>query len=437
MKRANLLNLMENGVDHIFIQGSAGTGKTHLINQFLSQTNKAVIAVGPTGLAVSHFGGSTIHSAFKFKPSLIIPEEIEKQPLFNAIEILIIDEISMVSCNLLDGIDQALKLSRGNKKPFGGVRLILVGDLYQLGPVVRDTDRKYLYHLNKNYKKSIYFFNAEAFKTIDQNFRIFNLMKNYRQCQDYLFYSLLEKIKTGSCDNRDLETLHFHTSIPTADSTILALTNDTVNFYNALACMNINKQHYLSTPQIITMDPECFRDVLDNPAAEPQIFVEDSLVIFTRNNKTEGYSNGTQGRIRNIESCSNKDDPISSIDVEILSGEQRGRTVTLHKQELRLMRPSFNRKTKKLHTIIAGKIIHFPLRCAQALTIHKAQGLTLDKICIDKGNQAFAAGQIYTALSRAPSLANVYLKEEITKEDVFADLSVIEFMKSHPVINVE
>ncbi len=437
MKRANLLNLMENGIDHMLIQGSAGTGKTHLINQFLVKTNKSVIAVGPTGLSASHFGGSTIHSAFKFKPSLIIPEELEEQPLFTALEVLIIDEISMVSCNLLDGIDRALKISRGNEEPFGGVRLILVGDVYQLGPVIRESDRKFLYLLNQNYKKSAYFFNAEAFKIIDQNLRVFNLVKNYRQCHDYLFYSLLEKIKTGSCDDKDLEMLHFHTRIPTVDSTILALTNDTVNFYNALACMNINKQHYLSTPQIITMDPECFRDVLDNPAAEPQLFVEDSLVIFTRNSKTEGYSNGTQGRIRNIEASSIKDDPISSIEVEILTGDQRGRTVTLHKQEMCLMRPSLNRKTKKLHTIIAGKIIHFPLRSAQALTIHKAQGLTLDKICIDKGSQAFASGQIYTALSRAPSLANVYLKEEITKEDIFADPSILEFMKSHTTIDVE
>lgn len=434
--RTELLRMMENDAKHMLIQGSAGTGKTHLLKQFFEMTQKRVISVAPTGLAASHFGGATIHSVFKFKPSLILPDEVEEQGVFQDIDILIIDEVSMVSCNLLDGIDLSLKKSRKNTKPFGGVKVIMFGDVFQLGPVVPHSYKSILHELNENYDKSYYFFNAEVVKEIEKNktLSIYTLKQNYRQKEDPLFYNLLEVIKTGKCTDEALDMINSNPLRPSINSTILTLDNYTVNFYNALS--NINKKKYKAIPQVSYFHRDGCLELCDHPSIEPQEFSLDTLVIFTKNNKKMGYFNGTQGRITGFNTILGTEDILHSINIKITSGDYEGDEVTVFEEKTFLMRPCINEKTHKIQTIISAEIVSFPLRCASALTIHKSQGLTLENICIDKSGYAFDSGQIYTALSRARCRSKVYVKEEIKKEDIFADVSVIEFLDSHASIGV-
>jgi len=414
------LDMMEKTDKNIFITGRAGTGKSTLLNYFHNNTKKNAVILAPTGVAAVNVGGQTIHSFFHFKPN-VTPASIkkkknaqkEKPTIYKKLTTIIIDEVSMVRADLLDCVDKFLRLNGPNsKRPFGGVQMIFIGDLYQLPPVVTSQERE----IFRSHYSSPYFFSANVMEQLDMEF--VELEKVYRQ-KDNEFIRLLNAIRNRTVTDDDLALLNKrHDAQFTAPSGAFYLsltsTNDLAD--------SINEEQLAKLPGKIwkargIIDGEFDKEYL--PTAL-ELNLKKGAQIMLLNNDTYGrWINGTIGKITGFK----KDDEGEEI---IAAKLDNGEAVEISPYTWKIYR--FFLKNDELRSEDVGSFTQYPVRLAFAVTIHKSQGKTFENVIIDVGRGTFAHGQMYVALSRCTSLAGIVLKQPLKKSHILMDWHIVKFI---------
>ena len=400
----------------IFVTGKAGTGKSTLIRFLVSKIEKSAV-IAPTSIAAINVGGSTIHSFFGIPPRIINPDEAfnpKKQmiPVIENLDVLIIDEVSMVSPDIVDCISNSLQRSKRNDIPFGGIPIIFVGDILQLPPVV--TDRNAGIYYTHRYD-SPYFYSAEVFRNIE--IIPIELTKVFRQ-KDSDFISALDHIRTNS-EHRDSVALFnrkCYRDKEKTDSDDLCL----VPTNAAAKSINENRLDKISS-EMISFDA-VYSDGLDAgkikfPAPDRLNLKNGAKIIFVKNNYPL-WLNGTIGEVISIET--------ESIRVKIA---ETGNIVPVSRETWEKLRYRYNYEEKRIESEIIGTFSQFPISLGWAITIHKSQGMTIETLRIDLGRGAFCFGQTYVALSRCRTIEGITLIKPISMSDVKADTTVIEFYK--------
>ncbi len=397
---------------NLFLTGRAGTGKTTLLRRFLAESNEKAIVLAPTGVAAMQAGGQTIHSFFNFPPRLIEPADIRRLRtvrVAKAIDTLIIDEISMVRADMLDAIDRSLKLNRGSKRPFGGVRMILSGDLYQLPPVVTGDEGAIL---NERFGGA-YFFHAPAFR--EGEFALLALKHVFRQ-DDPKFLAMLNALRSGKLTPMDetvLKDLVRGRTAIDASRTHVVLTPNNAN------AARINQARLDELPgraHVFAAAIDGEFDAKSYPADAALTLKEGARVMLVRNDSEGRWVNGSIGTVEGFSK--------SAVAVSI-----EGRVYDVEPAAWEKFRYDFDTGAKKIDRKIIGTFKQIPLRLAYAVTIHKAQGLTLEKVYIDFDRGLFAHGQAYVALSRARTLEGLELSRALTQRDLVIDRSAFAFGK--------
>ena len=410
------LDVMEKTDRSIFITGRAGTGKSTLLEYFRGITGKEIVVLAPTGVAALNIKGQTIHSFFGFKPDItpLKVKRIEKDDsIYKKLGILVIDEISMVRADLLDCVDKFLRLNGPvSRKPFGGIQVVFVGDLYQLPPVVTSREKAVFAELYK----TPYFFSSHAFTTFDMEF--IELEKVYRQ-HDQRFIELLNTIRNNSIDGTGLSLLNTR-YLPEYDtpgsgiSVRLTTTNAMAAGLNAGELAKLKgKLHTFKA----TMDGKFSDDSL--PTSEELMVKAGAQVMLLNNDSLGRWVNGSMGK---IEGFKKGEDGGLCISVQLADGE--GVKVEPYTWEI------FNYKLdgREIKSEVVGTFTQYPLMLAWAVTIHKSQGKTFERVVIDIGRGTFAHGQMYVALSRCTSLNGIVLKQPIEKKHIWMDWRVVQFV---------
>ncbi len=414
-----ILEVIENSTENIFLTGNAGTGKSTLLEHFRTSTGKNIAVVAPTGVAALNVHGETIHSFFGFSPS-ITPEKAgqdakrtKKSKIYNALEVLVIDEISMVRADLLDSIDVFLRTVRRKMGPFGGVRLIMVGDLHQLPPVVTNNERE---ALNSLYKTP-YFFSSQVFDTLFgglySQLKFIELETIYRQ-SDKNFIEILGRIRNKQTTDKDLETLNNR----------LLSEGESIESYIILTAIN-DQADKINEARLNEIDGPMYTfnsvrsggfSAVQTPAADT-IKVRTGARVMLLNNDPQGrWINGTTGTLYRVQP--------DCVFVKLDGGEmEKIEPVTWTSYQT-----TFNQEKGTLETQETGSFKQLPLRLAWAITIHKSQGKTFDRVVVDLGRGAFAHGQTYVALSRCTSLNGLRLLRPIGHESIIMDTRITEFL---------
>ncbi len=396
---------VERSSESLFITGEAGTGKTTLLAYLRQKTKKNFVILAPTALAAVNSGGVTIHSFFKFPPRLIQKEHIRRLPrignILAKLDLLIIDEASMMRADLLDGIDHSLRLNRDRfDEPFGGVQVVLFGDLHQLPPII---DRELAEHFNEFYQTP-YFFSANVFK--EDRFNFFCLKKNYRQ-REHEFLSLLNKIRTKTVSDTDLRLLNTRVDYTHSDqwaaSITLVPTNATANAINLDRLHNLPGREFLYEAEI-----EGDFDAPSYPTETHLKLKVGAQVLMIKNDPEHRWVNGNIGEVIELRH--------DSIKVRIGHGVHDVGRMTWEKIKYR-----HDDETKKIVSYVVGSFEQFPTKLAWAITIHKSQGLTFDRIVLDLDHGAFSHGQAYVGLSRCRSLEGLILKRPVSFSDIIFD----------------
>lgn len=423
-------DFVENTGRSIFLTGKAGTGKTTFLKNIVQQSRKRPIVVAPTGVAAINAGGVTIHSFFQLPFSPYVPgaklENLssssdltpagrrrfdfgrDKRKIIASIDLLIIDEISMVRADLLDAVDAVLRRFRDHSLPFGGVQLLMIGDLAQLTPVVTPEDERVL----KPFYDTPYFFGSKALQQVD--YVTIQLEHVYRQ-QDESFINILNEVRSGHPSNEALEALNSRAvSIPQTKNAIRLTThNNLANFYNESELQKLPGRSYSYRAEVKGTFPE-----YSYPTAETLVLKEGAQVMFVKNDPSGDHKfyNGRIGRVMEASEksltvyCEGDDE---AIEVEPLEWENT--------------RYTLNEKTREIEAEVQGVFKQLPLRLAWAITIHKSQGLTFDHAIID-ANQSFAPGQVYVALSRCRSLEGLVLASSLTPRSIINDERVDSYI---------
>ncbi|MFH1639124.1 MAG: AAA family ATPase [Chloroflexota bacterium] len=417
-KRA--LDLMEHTQKSIFITGRAGTGKSTLLNYFCRITKKKVAVLAPTGVAALNVKGQTIHSFFRFKPG-ITPERIKKsrsvssESIYHKLDAIVIDEVSMVRADLLDCVDRFLRLNGPRAdKPFGGIQMAFIGDLYQLPPVVTGAEKEVF----KSLYKTPYFYSARVFESFDMEF--VELEKIYRQHDEH-FITLLNAIRNNSITGEELELLNqryqpeFEPS-PDDFYVYLTTTNRLAGDINSKRLAALEDRLYTFTGSIAG---DFGREYLPT-AIDLQCKVGAQIMML--NNDTEGrWVNGSIGKITGIAE-NNKED--CAIIAELADDE-----VEITPFTWEIFR--FFVEAGNLQSEVIGTFTQYPLMLAWAVTIHKGQGKTFDRVIIDVGNGIFAHGQMYVALSRCTTLGGIILKKRALKKHIWTNYQVMDFLTKY------
>jgi ATP-dependent exoDNAse (exonuclease V) alpha subunit len=406
--------LMENTTKCAYITGKAGTGKSTLLTYFRQKTKKNVIVLAPTGIAAINVEGSTIHSFFRFAPQLIekanIQRDFTRQDLFGKIDMIVIDEISMVRVDLLDGIDYSLRLNRKLDTPFGGVQMVFFGDLYQLPPVVVGKD---LTDYFEEHFGGAFFFNAKVFNEL--SFDYIELQTIFRQ-KDEHFKDILNSIRENRVTQKELELLNDrHNPTHAFDASNVCLTLSTTN--KIADDVNLERMNNLTSKEFFY--PAIITGRFDKASypTEPKLFLkEGAQIMMLKNDSQKRWVNGTLGLISDLTEA--------EVTIEI-----DGTNYTIEKATWEVIEYQYNKEEKKIEAIVAGSFTQFPVKLAWAITIHKSQGQTFDNVVIDLGNGAFTHGQTYVALSRCTSLEGITLKTQIRQRDIILDPKVSRFIK--------
>ncbi len=415
------LDVLEKTDKSLFITGKAGTGKSTLLQLFRNTTHKKVAVLAPTGVAALNVKGQTIHSFFGFPPRIVTPSEAarktgrkDKLRIYKALEVLVIDEISMVRADVLDGIDKFLRVNREDFRPFGGVQVVFFGDLFQLPPVVTRDPVEASYFTD--YYQSPYFFSAQIMQDPDFQLDTLELRKVYRQ-ESRHFLRLLEAVRVNNFDFDDLEDLNerYRPDFPETEGYItLSARNVTADRINQreLSLLETEEFEFIATVQGL-FDPVLY------PTDFGLRLRQGAQVMFVRNDQEERkFVNGTIGKIIQIES--NK----IVVETEDLLGNKR--SIEVPKIEWEIIRYKGG-PTGSLETETIGSFTQYPIKLAWAITIHKSQGKTFDRLLIDLGGGAFEHGQLYVALSRCRTLEGIVLRQRIRPQDVITDERVVEF----------
>ena len=396
----------------LFITGKAGTGKSTFLKYLKNSTlRSSAVFLAPTGVAAVNIGGQTLHSFFKLPPRFIDEEDIEKSKrpgIYQKIEYIIIDECSMLKADTFDAINRSLQLNRNNSRPFGGVKIILFGDLYQLPPVMdRETDSVYK---KKNYKTP-YFFSSYIFKLLHEEIESVELTKVFRQNDDN-YINILDDIRSYNLTN-DLMSILDQKIISNGDNlpdnmTILTTTNKLAKKYND---ENLKK---LKHPAIkYKADIEGAFNEKDFPTDEELELKKNAKIIFIKNDPQKRWINGTIGTVWEVHH--------DHIVAQVKNSEYEVYPEKWEKIQYQII-------DNKLSHVVVGTYRQLPVRLGWAITIHKSQGLTLDNILVDSTSKAFAPGQIYVALSRCRSFNNLFLEGAITPSDIIINDDVNRFI---------
>lgn len=412
------LDLLENTRSPIFITGKAGTGKSTLLKLFRDQTSKKLAVLAPTGVAAVNVGGETIHSFFRFAPNITLQEAREdaskaKSKLYREIETLVIDEISMVRADLLDCIDVFLKTVRRSSLPFGGVQMVMIGDMYQLPPVVTTNEREALSQMYP----TPYFFSAAVIGEMAQNMfeklKLVELGHVYRQA-DPTFVEILNGIRNKQITLEQLDILN----------ECVATEFDYLDEHIVLTAINdqadkINFDHL----NAIKADYKTYKAVVQGSFEKKQAPTTDALVLkvgarvmFLNNDPDDRWINGTIGVVTQLEE--------GKVSVQI----EGGREVDVTPFPWRLYRSKYNEEKHMIESEEVGSFTQIPLRLAWAITIHKSQGKTFEKVLVDLGRGSFAHGQTYVALSRATSLEGLRLRQRLEMRHIIMDRRINFFL---------
>ena len=415
----DILELLEEDTQHfIYLTGAAGTGKTTLIERVKDECLLKKMVVAPTGVAALNIGGSTINSAFRigFDTFPVIQES--KDPRFKKLlknlELLIIDEISMVRAPMLDAISETLQIHRNSSKPFGGIHVLACGDLFQLPPVVKENEESAIF---ERYG-SVYFFSADNFKAIEKPI-FFELVSSFRQQDDKEFYNLLNNVRLGknleSSINMINKTCH-NPEFDTESSLII-----TSRKYRA---EQINDEMLSRIDGPVTAAKSKEQGELnenDLPAPRELRVKEDAKVMFIKNDPDGRWVNGTIGVVID---CSDKNKKVIKVKVD-------KEVFKVKREEWNKVRYVYDEYNDEMEEEVVSSFKQFPLKLGWAVTIHKAQGLTLDSCSVDLGEGAFATGQAYVALSRCKTLDSLNLYRELKVQDALVDPDIQDFHAEH------
>ena len=421
------LQLITHTRQSVFLTGKAGTGKSTFLKYICNHTRKKYVVLAPTGIAAINAGGVTLHSFFKlpFRPMLPDDPDLslshgrifeffkypkEKRKIISEVDLIIIDEISMVRADIIDCVDRILRVYSGNMRlPFGGKQLLFVGDVFQLEPVV-PSDQKEILSL---FYASPFFFSARVFKDI--NLVPIELQKVYRQT-DPVFINVLDRIRNNAARKQELDTLngrYFPSFEPQNEDMYITLATrrDQVDFINEKKLAELPGEEYVSVGKIEGDFPESSLPTQLNLSIK-----EQAQVIFIDNDYERRWVNGTIGMVSGIDENGN-------VYVLLESGVEH----LVEPTSWRNYKYKYNEKERRIEEEIVGTFEQLPIRLAWAITVHKSQGLTFSRVVVDLTGGVFAGGQTYVALSRCTSLEGLVLKSTISSRDIFIRKEIVEF----------
>ncbi len=421
------LQLITHTRQSVFLTGKAGTGKSTFLKYICNHTKKKYVVLAPTGIAAINAGGVTLHSFFKlpFRPMLPDDPDLslshgrifeffkypkEKRKIIAEVDLIIIDEISMVRADIIDCVDRILRVYSGNMRlPFGGKQLLFVGDVFQLEPVV-PSDQKEILSL---FYASPFFFSARVFKDI--NLVPIELQKVYRQT-DPVFINVLDRIRNNAARKQELDTLngrYFPSFEPQNEDMYITLATrrDQVDFINEKKLAELPGEEYVSVGKIEGDFPESSLPTQLNLSIK-----EQAQVIFIDNDYERRWVNGTIGMVSGIDENGN-------VYVLLESGVEH----LVEPTSWRNYKYKYNEKERRIEEEIVGTFEQLPIRLAWAITVHKSQGLTFSRVVVDLTGGVFAGGQTYVALSRCTSLEGLVLKSTISSRDIFIRKEIVEF----------
>lgn len=421
------LNLIQYTRQSVFLTGKAGTGKSTFLKYICANTKKKHIVLAPTGIAAINAGGSTLHSFFKLPFYPLVPDDpnfslqggklqnflkyrAAHKKLIKGVELVIIDEISMVRADIIDFVDKILRVySQNMREPFGGKQILLVGDVYQLEPVIKSDEREII---NRFYPTP-YFFSAKVFNQID--LVSIELKKVYRQT-DKVFVGVLDHIRTNTAGAADLQLLNtrYGARIDASEQDMyitLAARRDTVDYINEKKLAELAGDSAIFRGEITGDFPDS-----SLPTQMDLELKVGAQIIFIKNDFERRWVNGTIATIAGIDE-----------EGTIYVITEDGKECDVNKDMWRNIRYVYNEKEKRIEEEELGVFVQYPIRLAWAITIHKSQGLTFSRVVIDFTGGVFAGGQAYVALSRCTSLEGIQLKRQITRGDIFVRQEIVDF----------
>lgn len=419
-EQQDALDAMLSG-ENVFLTGKAGTGKSTIIKAF-SKHAKQCAFLAPTGLAAINIDGSTIHRFFNFKSGVIAPSQEQKKPvtpsfskLIKSLKTIIIDEISMVRADVFEAIDIRLRKAMENNLPFGGLQIILVGDFFQIPPVALPKDKKYLGYCGfSNY----FCFNTNAWK--NGRFTVKNLTEVHRkEGESHEFMQALNAIREGSKAQVYLDFFNNRYQVKLSGTpVVLCTTNKKADEINELELAKLKTRSFICKSTSLAQKGNRLKPT-DLPMPSSSTFKVGARVMSISNNEADGYMNGNLGTIINI--C---EDSIT-VDFDLID-----KPIIVKRKTWKIHKYQYNSKTKSVISKEIGEFKQFPIKLAWAVTIHKAQGQTLDNVILDLGKGTFDHGQLYVALSRVRSIEHLSLSSTIKPKDVRVNSDIKDFMKN-------